>query len=114
MSFDRGMIQILNESSDAFQDLPDPLRDALKRYAASRSDEDLNEVILGVLGDLGADVSAITDDSNFIEDLGLDSLSITEFVFFFEDIFSLKISNEELGQIQTIGALKSYLKTRIG
>lgn len=109
------MTPIFKESDEAFQDLPVPLQDALRRYAETRSDDDLHAVIGAALSDLGVEVErgAIRDDANFIEDLGLDSLAIAEFVFFFEDIFHIKITNEVLAELRTLGELKAFLKGKL-
>lgn len=109
------MTPLFDEQSDAFQDLPNELQEALRRFVVSRSDEDLDAVVSLVLSDLGADLEegGLQDDANFIEDLGLDSLAIAEFVFFFEDIFKIKISNETLAEMRTLGALKAFLKAEM-
>ncbi len=109
------MTPVFDESSDAFQDLPAGLQDSLRRFSESRSDEDLDAVIVLVLADLGADLEAegLSEEANFIEDLGLDSLAIAEFVFFFEDVFRIKISNEALAEMRTLGSLKAFLKTEM-
>lgn len=109
------MSPLFDENSAAFQDLPENLQDALRHYSERRSEEDLDAVIGGLLADLGADLEGegLSDDANFIEDLGLDSLSIAEFVFFFEDVFKIRISNETLAEIRTLGALKAFLKSEM-
>ena len=116
MGFDRAMSQILDQSSPAFLDLPESLQVLLKRYADTGADSDLGNVVLAVLSDLGASAAAdeVSDETNFIEDLGLDSLAIAEFVFFFEDVFQLKITNEELPGMRTLGELKAFLKAKLG
>ena len=97
--------------SEAVEDLPESLQQPLLRFVESRSEEDLTALIHAALSDFSDEElpEEIPDDANFIEDLGLDSLAITEFVFFFEDVFNLKIGNEELATLGTIGELKRYL-----
>ena len=109
------MPPLFDESAAAFQDLPPHLQEALRRFSVSRSDEDLDVVIGGLLEDLGADLESgnLPDDANFTEDLGLDSLAIAEFVFFFEDVLRIKISNETLADMRTLGALKAFLKSEM-
>ena len=110
------MTPLFDESSDAYQDLPAAMQEALRRYAESRSEEDLDAVIFTALSDLGAEVDAeaLLDETNFIKDLGLDSLAIAEFVFFFEDVFKIKITNEALSELRTLGALKAFLEKEMG
>jgi acyl carrier protein len=109
------MTPIFHESNEAIQDLPAELQEALKRYDETRTDSDLNKVILAALRDIGPNsVSGeVTDETNFIKDIGLDSLAIAEFVFFFEDVFSIRISNEELSEMRSLGELKSFLKEKL-
>lgn len=110
------MSRIVDESADAFRDLPEALQNVLRRYGETRDDGDLNAVIFAVLEDLGSelgDVAADSDELNFIEDLGLDSLAIAEFVFFFEDIFQIKITNDALAGMRTLGELKAFLKAEL-
>lgn len=110
------MEPLFDESTDAFQDLPSSLQDALRRYEETRGDEDLDAVIFAALEDLGSEISPeeLSDDTNFIKDLGLDSLAIAEFVFFFEDVFRIKITNDSLANMRTLGALKAFLKSEMG
>ncbi len=110
------MTPILNENSDAFQDLPEEMQLVLKRYESSRSSNDLDSVILSMLKDLGADPEdeTLSDETNFIQDLGLDSLAIAEFVFFFEDLFNIKISNTDLGALRNLGELKLFIQEKLG
>ncbi len=109
------MTPIFNESNEAIQELPAELQEALKCYDNSRTDSDLDAVIFAVLKDLGPNsISAeISDETNFIKDLGLDSLAITEFVFFFEDVFRIRITNEELSEMNSLGELKAFLKGKL-
>ena len=109
------MKPLFPENHPALNDLPPELQEVLRRYDASRSDEDLNAVLFAVLVDLGAEVEreSITDATDFMQDLGLESLVLAEFVFFFEDVFDVEITNESLSKMQSLGELKSFLKTQI-
>lgn len=104
-----------DENDEAFLDLPEGIQDLLRRYRESPGNKELDAVIFAVLKDLGAEVApeSVTDETNFIEDLGLDSLSIAEFVFFFEDVFKIKITNESLNQMKTLGELKRFLRNEL-
>lgn len=103
-----------DESNEAIQDLPIELQQALKRYAQTGSAEDLNTIILLVLKDLGAEWRGeLSDEVSFIRDMGLDSLAISEFVFFFEDFFQIKITNEELLAMSSLGELKLFLSDKL-
>lgn len=105
-----------DKDEEALADLPESLRASLERFRATRSDESLHALVAAALSDFSPEARAaeLRDDTNFIEDLGLDSLSITEFVFFFEDAFDIRIANEQLAELRTVGALKDFLKSRLG
>ena len=47
------MTSVFDESNESIQDLPVALQEVLRRYAETRSDGDLNEVIIAALSDLG-------------------------------------------------------------
>lgn len=104
-----------DENDDAFQDLPEGLQNTLRQYGETQENEELDAVIFAVLKDLGADLrpESVTDETNFVEDAGLDSLAIAEFVFFFEDIFKIKITNESLAKMKTLGELKDFLENEL-
>jgi len=104
-----------DENDDAFLDLPEGIQNLLRRYKESGGSAELDAVVFAVLKDLGADVSpeSVTDETNFVEDLGLDSLAIAEFVFFFEDVFKIKITNESLNSMKTLGELKRFLRSEL-
>ncbi len=104
-----------DESDEAFLDLPEGIQKSLRRYKSRGSSEELDAVILAVLKDLGAEIGpeGISDEMNFVDDMGLDSLAIAEFVFFFEDVFKLRIANESLKRMKTLGELKSFLRNEL-
>jgi len=101
--------------SEAVEDLPESLQGPLLRFVESQSEKDLSTLIHAALSDFSGQAlpSELPEDANFIQDLGLDSLAITEFVFFFEDVFNLKISNDDLASLGTVGALKGYLLEKL-
>ena len=92
--------------------------EAAIRFQSSHASEDLATVIHGVLErdlpETHADsLLAATDDSRLIEDLGLDSFGMIELVMAAEDIFCITIPNDDLRQVTTLGALKSYLLSKV-
>tara|TARA_B110000037_G_scaffold190872_1_gene224051 strand:+ start:218 stop:550 length:333 start_codon:yes stop_codon:yes gene_type:complete len=99
----------LNEA--AIQDLSKEAQVVLKAFIETKSDKDLGALIAIVLTEFTTDITPqdITNDTNFITGLDLDSLAITEFIFLFEDLFNLKISNENLLQLQTVGDFKQFI-----
>jgi len=57
--------------------------------------------------DLGRD--DIKMDSNFVEDFEMDSLDMVEMLIELEKQTSIKIPNEEIKDIKTVGELVDYL-----
>lgn len=54
----------------------------------------------------------ITLDKTFTDDLGADSLAIVELVLALEEKFDLKIPDEEIENIKTVGDAVNYIRTR--
>lgn len=49
------------------------------------------------------------DAATFTEDLGVDSLTLAEILFYTEDLLSIRIPNEDVAKLKTVGDLKQYL-----
>lgn len=60
--------------------------------------------------DLGRD--EIKMDSNFVEDFEMDSLDMVEMLIELEKQTSIKIPNEEIKDIKTVGQLVDYLEKK--
>ena len=56
----------------------------------------------------------VADDKTFTDDLGADSLAIVELVLALEEKFDVKIPDDEVDKIKTVGDAVSYIKARIG
>lgn len=54
----------------------------------------------------------ITLDKTFTDDLGADSLAIVELVLALEEKFDLKIPDEEVENIKTVGDAVNYIRAR--
>lgn len=51
---------------------------------------------------------------SFTDDLGADSLAIVELVLALEEKFGVKIPDDEVDGIKTVGDAVSYIKTKTG
>lgn len=60
-----------------------------------------------------APVDLANEDLNLITDLEFDSVAIAEMVFFIEDLFLVKISNEEILSLSTIGDLRKFVREKL-
>ena len=47
------------------------------------------------------------------DDLGLDSLAVTELVFFAEDLFKIRITNQEISEVRTIDDLRLFIRRKV-
>ena len=54
-----------------------------------------------------------TDETRLVDDLGLDSLSLLEMVFSIEGVLKIKIENDELKEVLTIGKLNQFLRDKL-
>lgn len=57
-------------------------------------------------------LSAANADARLIEDLGLDSLTLLEIVMTVEEVLKLRIENEELRGLRTVGQLNEFLHAK--
>ena len=53
--------------------------------------------------DLKVDFTALDENSEILKDFGMDSLSLMEIAFFIEEVFDLRIENEKILEIVTLG-----------
>ena len=75
--------------------------------------DDLN-VIASIIEDIAdIPINEITEDSSFIDDLDLSSLEIMSIVGDVERKFSIKISEDELLSISTVGDLAKAVQNKI-
>ena len=52
----------------------------------------------------------ITADTDLQEDLGADSLDVVDLLMSIEDEFEVEVTDEEIENIKTVGALVSYIE----
>jgi acyl carrier protein len=71
----------------------------------------VTEIICEQLDVKAEDVDA---SKSFTDDLGADSLAIVELVLAFEEKFDVKIPDDEVDNIKTVGDAVSYIKSRQG
>ena len=63
-----------------------------------------------IVEQLGVEKDKVKPESSFVDDLGADSMDIVELVMAFEDHFSIKIPDQEEGNIQTVQDAIDYIK----
>jgi acyl carrier protein len=57
----------------------------------------------------GLDASEITEDKSFVDDLDIDSLSMVEIAVQAEDKFGVKIPDDQLAELKTVGDAMNYI-----
>ena len=70
----------------------------------ARLAEILNEVA-------DVDASDVTDDKSFTDDLDVDSLSMVEVAMAAEEKFGVKIPDDDLPKLRTVGDAVNYIQT---
>ena len=58
----------------------------------------------------GVDQSKVSADKSFLDDLEVDSLSMVEVVMAAEDKFGVKIPDEEVKNLRTVGDAVAFIK----
>lgn len=58
----------------------------------------------------GIEASEVTLDKHFVDDLDIDSLSLVEIAVQLEDKYSVKIPDEDLGNLRTVGDAVTYVQ----
>lgn len=95
------------------------VRDAYLRFRADRRAEDADVVVLAVVQDHIPEAqrqpgAAPADHQQLMADLGFDSVTITEMVFFLEDLFQVRIANDEILRVRTVGDLRAFIRHKLG
>ncbi len=52
---------------------------------------------------LGVETTEVIPSASFMNDLGCDSIALSEIILRFEDDFELRITDDEAGNIKTVG-----------
>jgi len=92
--------------------------EAAIRYREKQDLDAIPQIVYGILDRYQPATAAVklsdaNEDARLIEDIGLDSLTLLEIVLSIEEILKLRIENEELREIRTIGQLNRFLHAKI-
>ncbi len=72
--------------------------------------KDIHQQVSEIIADqLDVQSEDVTPDKAFTDDLGADSLAIVELVLALEEKFALKIPDEEVDRIKTVGDAIKYI-----
>lgn len=97
---------------------PADVRQAFARFRKNRASDDADIVVLAVVIDHQPNkalrsAGPLVDSSRLVEDLGFDSIAITEMVFFLEDLFAVRIGNDEILRVRTVGDLRAFIREKL-
>ena len=75
------------------------------------TDEQIVSDLAVILNEVaGVDQSKVSADKSFLDDLEVDSLSMVEVVMAAEDKFGVKIPDEEVKNLRTVGDAVAFFK----
>ncbi|MFI5337346.1 MAG: phosphopantetheine-binding protein [Opitutales bacterium] len=96
--------------------------EAARQFRRTRSTAAVPEIVQGVIArhvdrERQGVLQPPRSDLRLVEDLGLDSLSLIEISITLEDVFEVRLSDERLRRLQTLGEVERYaaehLQTRL-
>ncbi len=67
-----------------------------------------------IADELSIDPAQVKEEARFIEDLGADSIGLMELVMKFEEEYGIKIPDEDIEKIRTVGDAINYIKSKLG
>jgi len=77
-------------------------------------EKEIREKVVKVVKEkLGVEDDRIVDSAEYVKDLGADSLALVDIAMALEDEFGMKIPDEDIEKITTIGATVSYIKEHV-
>ena len=71
------------------------------------------KVVSIITDKLGVEESQVVPEASFTNDLGADSLDTVELIMEFENVFGVKIPDEDAEKIQTVGDAVAYIEERM-
>lgn len=85
--------------------------DYLDKKAEIKERENMFEEIKKIVAEnLGAEEDSITMESSFKDDLKADSLDLFEMVMALEEAYGIEIPTDDLGQLETVADVISYIE----
>ena len=93
-------------------------QEAFQRYRDGGDPAELDRVVMAMLRDHTprrsySVLGNLHGGMRLSDDLGLDSLAVTEMVFFAEDLFRIRITNQEIAEVRTIDDLRLFIRRKV-
>ena len=77
--------------------------------------DDILSKITGIIAEqLDVKADEVSPEKSFTDDLGADSLAIVELVLALEEQFGIKIPDDQVDNIKTVGDAVDYIKSNRG
>ena len=77
-------------------------------------EKEIREKVKKVVAEkLAVSEDKITDEARYVEDLGADSLALVDIAMALEDEFGMKIPDEDIEKITTVGSTIGYIKEHL-
>ena len=105
-----------NSARTLLEHFPETVQQAFSRFQTARAPEDADIVVAAVVIDhmpRNHGAADLPDSKRLVDDLGFDSIAITEMVFFLEDLFHVRIANEEILRVRTVGDLRAFIREKL-
>lgn len=98
--------------------LPPAVSESYIAFAETREPRRVDEVVLGVLQFYLAKgpatpLSEMPRTTRLVEDLGCDSLTMVDILFLAESLFDVRLSDEEMGKVSTLGDLLERFRKQV-
>jgi len=92
--------------------------EAAVRFRHERNPDDLPLIVYGIIErylppENPQKLSECEDSTRLVEDLGIDSLTMLEIVMSIEEAVGIRVENEELREIATLGEVKAFIGKKI-
>jgi 3-hydroxymyristoyl/3-hydroxydecanoyl-(acyl carrier protein) dehydratase/acyl carrier protein len=107
-----------NDLRESLKRCPERTIEAAIAFQSSRDPQLVPVIVMGIIErfvepDVRPVVREGGDGIRLLEDLALDSLLMVEIVIMVEETLGIRIENEELRHLRTLGDLKSYLDAKV-
>lgn len=77
------------------------------------SNEEIQRELAAIVEEIaGVEAAQVTPDKSFVDDLDIDSLSMVEIAVQAEDKFGVKIPDDELANLKTVGDAVNYIYSK--
>lgn len=108
----------LTQIRNSFRRCSNETLDAIIDFRQTKNAQKIPQIVIGIIerytpAEHSKKVASMDESTRLIEDLGIDSLTMLEVVLSIEEALSIRIENEELMQIRTLGEVKTFIANKI-